>query len=62
MLDAVAIYAGVVRRAVEQLTRGKDPGQIEAAAEQLRYLDPTHPALPALYERRRRRRIEVTLH
>ncbi len=62
MSDVVAIYVAALKRAVDQLTHGSRPEEIEAAAETLRMLDPDHPAVPALHERARERRERVWLH
>ncbi|KAA2235057.1 hypothetical protein [Salinarimonas soli] len=62
MTDAVSIYVAALQRAVEQLTQGREPAEIEAAADLLKELDPSHPAIPALYERVRERRERTYLH
>ena len=48
MPDVFALYVAAHRHALRQLITGNDPAEIEAAANGLRYLDPTHPAIPAL--------------
>jgi hypothetical protein len=46
-----ALEAGALRRALRQLDLSRDPEKLEAAAETLRRLDATNPALTALQER-----------
>ena len=62
LTDVVSIYVAALQRAVEQLTEGQEPAEIEAAADLLRELDPGHPAIPALYERVREGRERTYLH
>ena len=60
--DVVTLYVAALRRAVHQLTDGREPAEIEAAAQELEELDPDHPAIPALYERVRESRARAYLH
>jgi len=49
MKDVFALYVAAHRHALRQLITGDNPAEIEAAANGLRYLDPSHPVIPALY-------------
>jgi hypothetical protein len=60
--DVVTLYVEALKRAVQQLTEGREPAEMEAAAWELKQLDPAHPALPALYERAREHHARTTLH
>jgi len=51
MPDVFALYVAAHRHALRQLITGCDPVEVEAAATGLRYLDPSHPVLPALYDK-----------
>jgi hypothetical protein len=48
MPDVFALYVAAHRHALRQLITGADPVEVQAAADGLRYLDPTHPAISSL--------------
>ena len=61
MPDVFALYVAAHRHALRQLITGADPVEVQAAADSLRYLDPSHPAISALYGKARGLRMLISV-